>query len=327
MDRKKKKIVRSIKKAPDKKINADISLKIKNKGKKKQSRLVNIALVIVMVIGLAIIIYPAFSNWWNMQHMTRAIASYVEEVEKIDDGGKQEMLDEAVKYNSKLSSLDFTLTDEEYAEYESVLDVSGTGIMGYIQIPVINVNLPIYHGTEEKVLSIAVGHIAGTAIPVGGKGTHSVLSGHRGLPSAKLFSDLDLVKEGDIFTISVLDEVLTYQVDQIHIVLPEEISDLAVNPNEDYVTLITCTPYGVNTHRILVRGKRIDNIKEASLVTVTSEAVRISPSIVILAIAVPAIIIAMIISFLIPKNRDVDINKVLKDIKASSISGGNKDEK
>ena len=169
MDRKKKKIVRSIKKAPDKKINADISLKIKNKGKKKQSRLVNIALVIVMVIGLAIIIYPAFSNWWNMQHMTRAIASYVEDVEKIDDGGKQEMLDEAVKYNSKLSSLDFTLTDEEYAEYESVLDVSGTGIMGYIQIPVINVNLPIYHGTEEKVLSIAVGHIAGTAIPVGFK--------------------------------------------------------------------------------------------------------------------------------------------------------------
>ena len=319
---KKKRIVRKNKEALSEKASSE-----KNPGKKKQSKVVNIILVLVMVIGLSIILYPAFSNWWNEKHTTKAIATYIEEVEKIDDSGKQEMIDEAVQYNTKLSSLDFTLTDEEYAEYESILDVSGTGIMGYIQIPVINVNLPIYHGVEESILSIATGHIAGSAFPVGGTGTHAVLSGHRGLPSAKLFSDLDLLKEGDIFTISVLDEVLTYQVDQIHIVLPEEISDLAINPNEDYVTLITCTPYGVNTHRILVRGRRVENIKDMSLVVVNSEAVRISPTIVILAIAVPIIVIAMIISFLIPKKKPTDMKKVLRDMQRSVGTRGDKDEK
>ena len=323
MDKKenKKRIAQKNKKVVNKKTANE-----RRSAKKKQSKIVNIALVVVMIIGLIIVLYPAFSNWWNERHTTKAIATYIEEVEKIDDSGKQEMIDRAVAYNKKLSSLDFSLTDEEYAEYESILDVSGTGIMGYIQIPVINVNLPIYHGTEETILSIAVGHIAGSALPVGGKGTHAVLSGHRGLPSAKLFSDLDLLKEGDIFTISILDQVLTYQIDQIHIVLPEEISDLAISQNEDYVTLVTCTPYGVNTHRILVRGRRIDNIKDMSSIVVNSEAVRISPSIVILVIAVPLIIIAMIISFLIPRKKHLDIKNVLSDMHKSLGTGGDKDE-
>lgn len=300
--------------------------KVNSTNKKKKSNLTNIILIAIMVIGLLIVIYPEFSNWWNKQHTTKAIATYVEEVEKIDDGSKQAMIDKAVEFNKRLTNLNFSFTVEQQQEYESILDVSGTGIMGYIQIPTINVNLPIYHGTSDAVLSVAVGHIEGTAFPVGGKGTHSVLSGHRGLPSAKLFSDLDLLKEGDIFVISVLDQMLTYQIDQIHIVLPEEVSDLAINHNEDYVTLVTCTPYGVNTHRMLVRGRRIDNIKDLSDIVVNSEATRISPTLVVLGIAVPLIIVAMIISFIIPREKKVDTKKLLKDIHKSVGTRGDKDE-
>jgi sortase A len=216
----------------------------------------------------------------------------VETVNQLDDSSKQELIEKARQYNESLSAgVDFELSESEYAEYESLLDISGTGIMGYIQIPAINVNLPIYHGTEESILQVAVGHIAGSSLPVGGEGTHAVLSGHRGLPSARLFTDLDKMVEGDIFTINVLDEVITYQVDQIRIVLPEETSDLAIVDGKDYCTLVTCTPYGINTHRMLVRGHRIDNLDEDEILVVNAEASKISSSIVIFVVGIPLVII------------------------------------
>jgi sortase A len=266
------------------------------KNKKKGSSLYTIVLLVILLIGLGVISYPTFSDWWNSWHASKAIANYVEYVQQLDDSDKQEMLEKAREYNEALETgVNFELTDEEYAEYESVLDVSGTGIMGYIQIPSINVNLPIYHGTDEAVLQIAVGHIAGSSLPIGGKGTHAVLSGHRGLPSARLFTDLDKMSEGDIFTINVLDEVVTYQVDQIRIVLPEETGDLAIEAGKDYCTLVTCTPYGINTHRMLVRGHRIDNLEEDEIIIVNAEASKISSSIVIFAVGIPLVVIVLVI--------------------------------
>jgi sortase A len=264
----------------------------RKKSHKKGSAIYTVALFIILAVGLAIISYPTFSNWWNTRHATRAIAGYVEAVKQLDDGSKQEIIEKAREYNSNLSAgVDFELTETEYAEYESILDISGTGIMGYIQIPSINVNLPIYHGTDEAVLQIAVGHIAGSSFPVGGEGTHAVLSGHRGLPSARLFTDLDKMTEGDIFTITVLDEVVTYQVDQIRIVLPEETGELAIVDGKDYCTLVTCTPYGINSHRMLVRGHRIDNLDEEQALIVSAEASKVSSSIVIFAVGIPLVLI------------------------------------
>jgi sortase A len=266
--------------------------KNRKKSHKKGSAIYTVALFIILAVGLAIISYPTFSNWWNTRHATRAIAGYVEAVKQLDDGSKQEIIEKAREYNSNLSAgVDFELTETEYAEYESILDISGTGIMGYIQIPSINVNLPIYHGTDEAVLQIAVGHIAGSSFPVGGEGTHAVLSGHRGLPSARLFTDLDKMTEGDIFTITVLDEVVTYQVDQIRIVLPEETGELAIVDGKDYCTLVTCTPYGINSHRMLVRGHRIDNLDEEQALIVSAEASKVSSSIVIFAVGIPLVLI------------------------------------
>lgn len=266
--------------------------KSRKKSHKKGSAIYTVALFVILAVGLAIISYPTFSNWWNTRHATRAIAGYVEAVKQLDDGSKQEIIEKAREYNSNLSAgVDFELTETEYAEYESILDISGTGIMGYIQIPSINVNLPIYHGTDEAVLQIAVGHIAGSSFPVGGEGTHAVLSGHRGLPSARLFTDLDKMTEGDIFTITVLDEVVTYQVDQIRIVLPEETGELAIVDGKDYCTLVTCTPYGINSHRMLVRGHRIDNLDEEQALIVSAEASKVSSSIVIFAVGIPLVLI------------------------------------
>lgn len=187
--------------------------------------------------------------------------------------------------------MDYDLTEEEYAEYLSLLDIGGTGIMGYVQISAIGVNLPVYHSVDEAVLQIAVGHIPGSSLPVGGERSHSVLSGHRGLPSAKLFSDLDQMQEGDVFTLNVMDQTITYMVDQIRIVLPEETDDLAIQAGKDYCTLVTCTPYGINTHRMLVRGRRIENI--AGEVVVVAEAVRIPTYVVIPAVGIPLLFLSL----------------------------------
>ena len=267
----------------------------KPRKKKKRVSISNIILTLILLAGLSVMLYPTVSDWWNSRHASQAIANYVEAVTGMDPEVKETMLEAARQYNASLSmGVHFKLTDEEYAEYESLLDLTGTGIMGYIQIPSINVNLPVYHGTEESVLQVAVGHIAGSSLPVGGEGTHCVVSGHRGLPTARLFTDLDDLEEGDIFMLNVLEETVTYEIDQIRIVLPEEVDDLAIVAGKDYCTMVTCTPYGINTHRMLVRGRRIDNI-DNRVVVVTPDAVRIPNYYVIPAVGVPLLFITLVI--------------------------------
>ena len=262
--------------------------------KKKGPSISTIILVLILVAGVGIFLYPSVSDWWNSMHATRAIAGYVDAVADMSGQEKEDIINAARAYNEKLpNGVNFNLTDGEYAEYESLLDITGTGIMGYVQITAIGVNLPVYHSVDEGVLQIAVGHIPGSSLPVGGDRTHSVLSGHRGLPSAKLFSDLDQMVEGDTFTLNIMDQTITYMVDQIRIVLPEETDELAITDGKDYCTLVTCTPYGVNTHRMLVRGKRIDNI--IGEVVVVSEAVRIPNYIVAPAICIPLLFIILLI--------------------------------
>jgi sortase A len=242
-------------------------------------------------------LYPTISDWWNLKTQSRVIATYVEQVDDLSTEDYEAILQEARAYNEKLSALETPLYDyEQVAGYESILDITGTGIMGYVTIPTIDVQLPIYHGTSAEVLNIAIGHLQGTSLPVGGMGTHSVIMAHRGLPSAKLFSDLDELAVGDTFTVTVLNEVLTYEVCDIAIVLPDEIEKLAIEPGEDYVTLMTCTPYGVNTHRLLVRGKRIETDAEAaSQVRVTADANQVDPMIVVPVIAAPFVLILICI--------------------------------
>lgn len=263
------------------------------KGRKRKGPSIStIILVAILLAGLGILLYPSVSDWWNSLHATRAISGYMTAVEDLSGQDREAVLEAAREYNQKLQNgVNFTLTDKEREKYDSLLDITGTGIMGYVQISSIGVNLPIYHSVDESVLQIAVGHIPGSSLPVGGERTHAILSGHRGLPSAKLFSDLDRMVEGDIFTINILDQTITYMVDQIRIVLPEETDELAIQPGRDYCTLVTCTPYGVNSHRMLVRGKRIENI--AGEVVVVAEAVRIPTYVVIPAVGIPLLFLTL----------------------------------
>lgn len=256
----------------------------------------NIILVSIFLIGLSLLLYPTFSDYWNSFHQSRAIASYAEAVAQVDDDTYVKMLEAARAYNEKLagSEQSWTLSEEEREEYYELLNVAGSGIMGYIEIPSINVSLPIYHGVDEAVLQIAIGHIEGSSLPVGGLGSHCVLSGHRGLPSAKLFTNLDQLVEGDVFMIRVLDETLTYEVDQIRIVEPTDLSALEREDGKDYCTLVTCTPYGVNSHRLLVRGHRIENLKESSSIRVTADATQIDPVIVAPVVAIPILLLLLI---------------------------------
>jgi len=263
-----------------------------------------ILLVIVFLVCLSLLLYPTFSDWWNSMHQSRAVASYVEQVANIDEDQYAALWEAAWDYNARLSqrSNSFLLTEEQKEEYDTLLDVGGLGIMGYVEIPEISVTLPIYHGTDEAVLQIAVGHLEWTSLPVGGESTHSVISGHRGLPSAKLFSDLDKLVEGDIFIFRVLDEILTYEIDQILIVEPHEVQNLQVESGKDLCTLLTCTPYGINSHRLLVRGHRVENTEEAKVVRVTSDAMQIDPVIVAPVVALPMLLV-LFIFLMIPKRK------------------------
>lgn len=255
-----------------------------------------ILLILIFLAGLSLLLYPSFSDYWNSFHQSRAIASYAESVANIDDERYRELLEDAVAYNEALADKPFSLTmdEEEEEAYKQVLDATGTGIMGYIEIPLIKCTLPIYHGTDEGVLQIAIGHIAGTSLPVGGESTHCVLSGHRGLPSARLFTDLDKLVVGDEFLIRTLDEVLTYEVDQILIVLPYEVDDLQIVPGEDYCTLVTCTPYGINSHRLLVRGHRVETVNRTQI-RVAADAMQIEPIVVAPAVAAPILLILLVV--------------------------------
>lgn len=252
-------------------------------------------LLLILLMGLSLLLYPTVSDYWNSFHQSRAIASYAEAVANMDDDLYEKMWQEAVAYNQKLAKegTNWNPTEEEQKEYESILNVSGTGIMGYIEIPEIKVSLPIYHGVDEGILQIAIGHIAGTSLPVGGEGTHCVVSGHRGLPSAKLFTDLDKLVEGDIFMMRVLDETLTYEVDQILIVEPQDTSSLEMEEGKDLCTLVTCTPYGVNSHRLLVRGHRIENLEDSSSIRVTADAQLIDSKLVAPAVAAPILLVLL----------------------------------
>lgn len=263
-----------------------------------------ILLIIIFVIGLSLMLYPSFSDWWNSFHQSKAIASYAEQVAQIDDDQYQEIWNAAWDYNSSLLERNnsYILTDEQKADYGQILDVSGGGIMGYIEIPAINVALPIYHGTDEAVLQVAVGHLEWTSLPVGGESSHCAVSGHRGLPSARLFTDLDKLVVGDVFILRVLDEILTYEVDQILIVEPDDTSALQVVEGKDLCTLVTCTPYGINSHRLLVRGHRVENAAEAKIVRVTADAIEIDPIIVAPIVAAPMLLV-LLIGVLIPKKR------------------------
>ena len=264
----------------------------------------NIILILIFLVGLSVMLYPTVSDYINQKNQSRAVASYSEEVENLSDVDYQAYFDAADDYNRRLAETpDAFYRPEEVSGYTDTLDVSGTGIMGYITIPKIGVELPVYHGTSDGVLQVAAGHLEGSSLPVGGAGTHAVISAHRGLPSAKLFTNLDELEVGDTFTITVLDRVLTYEVDQISIVLPTETDLLQPVEGKDYVTLMTCTPYGINTHRLLVRGKRIENAENQKHIRVTADALRIEPIIVAPALAVPMLLVMLVVMLAVPRLR------------------------
>lgn len=263
-----------------------------------------IILILIFLVGLSVMLYPTVSDYINQKNQSRAVASYSEEVENLSDVDYQAYFDAANDYNRRLAETpDAFYRPEEVSGYTDTLDVSGTGIMGYITISKIGVELPVYHGTSDGVLQVAAGHLEGSSLPVGGAGTHAVISAHRGLPSAKLFTNLDELEVGDTFTITVLDRVLTYEVDQISIVLPTETDLLQPVEGKDYVTLMTCTPYGINTHRLLVRGKRIENAENQKHIRVTADALRIEPIIVAPALAVPMLLVLLVVMLAVPHLR------------------------
>ena len=270
--------------------------------KKKKGYSSTIILVSIFLVGLCILLYPTISDFWNEKRQSQAIINYDDLIVDLTPEDYSAHFSKANEYNRKLSLISSPFIGHKSLEkeYYDTLDVNGDGMMGYITIEKIKIQLPIYHGTSDKVLNSAVGHVEGSSIPVGGQGTHSVLSAHRGLPSAKLFTNLDKLEIGDVFTIRILDKTITYQVDQILIVLPDEVNDLYAVPGEDYCTLVTCTPYGINTHRMLVRGNRIENIEEEKKVNVITEAYRIDPLIVTPAVAAPMLGILLI--FLLVKS-------------------------
>lgn len=268
-----------------------------------KKNLSTILLVLVFLVGLSVLLYPTVSSYWNSRVQSRAIMNYEATVQNLNQKDYEALLKKADNYNACLRKVNFPLANyEEVAGYESILDITGTGIMGYIDIEKINVELPIYHGVSEAVLNVAAGHLEGSSLPVGGAGTHAVLSAHRGLPSAKLFTDLDQLEIGDSFTVTVLNRTLLYEVDQILIVEPDEVKQLAIEKGKDYCTLLTCTPYGINTHRLLVRGKRAKEISHPNLF-VPNEAHRIDPLIVTPVVAVPMLLILLAVLLVKYRNK------------------------
>lgn len=267
----------------------------------------NIVIILMFVIGFSVLLYPAISEYINSKHASRIIASYNETVKNSGEAELKQLIDEADDYNKRLSQNSSAFyTPDLVSGYDDALDITGNGVMGYIDIDKLNLELPIYHGVSKEVLQIGVGHLLGTSLPVGGESTHAVLSGHRGLPSSKLFTDLNEMEVGDTFTVTVLDRVYTYEVNQIKVVLPSETSDLQIVKGEDHCTLMTCTPYGINTHRLLVRGVRIESAEAVRKVgvVVKNEAFRIDPLIVMPIVAIPFLLIAITAVFIHDKKKN-----------------------
>ena len=262
---------------------------------------IEIILVLMLFVGICGLLYPSVSQYWNTKTQTRAVEDYRQVLESLEPEDYEAYFVEAERYNSELSALSAPLINySEVQGYNSILNISGNGIMGYVSIPKLGVELPLYHGISAEVLNVACGHLEGTSLPIGGESTHCVLSAHRGLPHAKLFTELDKMEVGDTFTITVLDRTVTYQVDQIKIVKPDVANDIQISPGEDLCTLLTCTPYGVNSHRLLVRGTRIENA--APILHVTSGAYRIDSLVATPVVAAPILLILLIV--LMVKYRD-----------------------
>ena len=270
-----------------------------------KGRWLSVLIVVLIAAGAALLLYPTVSNYIHSKHSARVITDYNEVYKNTEDERRQEIIRQAEIYNEDLFAAGAPLYEPtQVTGYNDTLDLTGTGIMGYIDIDKIGVEIPIYHGVDEGVLQIGAGHLEGTSLPVGGENTHCVLSGHRGLPSAKLFTDLNELEIGDRFTITVLDRVLTYEVDQIKVVLPDDTSELTIREGKDYCTLVTCTPYGINTHRLLVRGIRVeDNSKRTPGIYVSNEAFRIDKTIVATVIALPMFIAVTIVAVVIERRR------------------------
>ena len=261
-----------------------------------KKHLSTILLVIIFFIGLSVLLYPTVADYVNSKHQSRAIAAYVETMSHYDPDKYAAELAEAQAYNQALLTNDtrFSPSEEELEAYHKMLGADNTAI-GYVEIPCIGVALPLYLGTEESVLQVGVGWMPGSSLPVGGPSTHAVLTGHRGLPSSRLLTDLDQVELGDTFTVFVLNETLFYEVDQIHIVLPHELDDLKIVEGEDYCTLVTCTPYGINTHRMLVRGHRVDpELVDTTALRVTADAIQVDPMLVMPVVAMPILLVLLV---------------------------------
>lgn len=261
--------------------------------KKRNDKLVNIILVLVFFVGLSVLLYPTISDYWNSKTQSRAVSDYVKKASSITVDDYNAVFAAAEDYNKRLSELAQPFYEcGKLKDYERVLDITGTGIMGYIDIDKIGVELPIYHGTSESTLAVAAGHLEGSSLPIGGIGTHSVLSAHRGLPSARLFTDLDKLEEGDTFRITILNETYTYRINKVSIIEPEDTEFLQPVPGKEYCTLMTCTPYGINTHRLLVRGERTETEVQQN-VYISSEAFKIDPIIVTPAVAAPMLLVLL----------------------------------
>lgn len=271
-------------------------------------------LALIFLAGLSLLVYPSISSYWNSLVQSRLVYSYMENVSRMESAQKLELFEKAREFNKDLAALPthYELTPAEQERYEQTLDVSGTGVMGYLEVPKINVSLPIYHGTESTVLEFAIGHLAGSSLPVGGESTHAVLTGHTGLPSSRLLTDLREMEVGDIFYIQIMDETLTYEVDQIRKVLPENTSDLNITKGMDYCTLVTCTPYGINTHRLLVRGHRIETARSA-IMKFSADALQIDPLIVMPFLALPTLLFLFLLVMLKP-NRSKKREKQFREL-------------
>lgn len=279
----------------------------------KKGKLSTIFFTLAAIFGLSLLLYPSISDWWNSTVQSGVVDNYQAKVKKLDENEYNRLWESARAYNKRLTEDNngFFLSKEQLDEYKSSLNISGDGVMGYVEISVINCMLPVYHGTDDA-LSIAAEHLEWSSLPVGGESTHCVISGHRGLPTATLFTNLDKMIVGDLFVLHVLNEELTYEVDQIRVVEPKETNDLRIEHGKDLVTLVTCTPYGINSHRLLIRGHRVDNVEAAKKVRITSDAVKVDRLLVSAILVVPIIIImftAISIFEKIKKRRNISIKR------------------
>ena len=254
-----------------------------------------IFLTLGFLVGICILLYPAFSDFWNSKAQSRAITDYESVLDNLDENEYSAIFERAHAYNKALYETNYPLMDyKNVPGYYDTLRITDNDMIDYLKIDRIGVELPIYHGTSDDVLNRGVGHLEGSSLPIGGENTHSIMSAHRGLPSSKLFTDLDRMEIGDTFQIIILDQILTYQVDFIKVIEPTDVSDLQIIEGGDYCTLFTCTPYGINTHRLLVRGVRIETIKEKPIIYVSNEAFRIEPLLVTPAVAAPMLLVLLI---------------------------------